>query len=405
MEILLVCEGITKSSIVAQPWKHVYELAKRMMDQGNDVKIVTNSLEMNNALEEEISGIQVIKVRKGKFLFKSEELTKCLNSQKAEVVNWHGSDPLSTANIWRMKKKLKKNVFWTLHSGPLSFGDLKNLNLREVFSLYKFWNNILNSVFPSSIIKKWMNVPQINHVITLSKRLKRFLVRKGIKNDNEVTIIRSGVDTNKFDPSNGHYLNEKLNLEKIEKSSETILYFGPLSRFRGVDTLLAAIPRVMKKVPSAKLLLLARGHIGDNQDKMLEKKARKSKGTVVIRGVLKEDRLINYLNLADVVVLPFKFWPQVECPLTLLESMSMQKPVITTSVGAIPEIISNYENGILVSPNKCGALAKAIIEVLNHRELALKIGRNARDYVSKFFDWNVIVNETLKVFDEAYGHL
>ncbi|HGE70493.1 TPA: glycosyltransferase family 1 protein, partial [Candidatus Poribacteria bacterium] len=265
--------------------------------------------------------------------------------------------------------------------------------------------NILNALFPSWIVKEWINLPEIKQVITLSQRLKEYLIKNGIKNESKVKVIRSGVDIEKFNPLNQKMMTLENELfETNNNDDKIILYFGPLSTFRGVDTLLATIPKITKKIPSARLILLARGFLSTREERKLEKMAKNIKSVQVIKGILKYETLVSYLGLANVVVLPFKFWPQVECPLTLLEAMAMEKPVITTKVGAIPEIIINKENGILVPPKKHEVLAEAIVELLNDKELALKIGENARKYVVRFHSWDVVVKETLETFTDALSH-
>lgn len=400
MKILMVCEGITRSSIVAQPWKHVFELAKRINHHGNDVKILTN-FTAENSVENEINGIPVLRVKKGRFLFKSEQLLRYLNNEDLDVVNWHGSDLWSTVHIWRVRKKLKKNVIWTLHSGPLSIGDLRNLKFKELFYLYKFWNNILNAFCPSFVVKKWTALPQIKGVITLSQRLKAHLTKNGIKKEDEIRVIRSGVDVEKYNPLFKQEQTSQNNLPKFNKNDKIILYFGPLSLFRGVDTLLMALREVVKKIPSTKLLLLAREATDKKEAKKLEKLARRTEGVLLIKGVLEEEMLIKFLSLVDVVVLPFRFWPQVECPLTILESMAMGKPIVTTNVGALPEIVTNRENGILVRPGDAKILAEATIELLMDKDLSCRIGKNARLYVQRFHDWEIIAKQTLSMFQMA----
>jgi glycosyltransferase involved in cell wall biosynthesis len=405
MNILLVCEGINESSIVAQPWKHVYELARRMIKYGHQVKILTNHEGKKSISKEEINDVPIHRIKKGKFLFDSDDLLKHLNDYQVDVINWHGSDVWSIIHLWRIRRKLKNNVVWTLHSGPLSIHDFKNLKFTELFTLHKFWNNILNALFPSWIVKEWINLPEIKQVITLSQRLKEYFIKNGIKNESKVKVIRSGVDIEKFNPLNQKMMTLENELfETNNNDDKIILYFGPLSTFRGVDTLLATIPKITKKIPSARLILLARGFLSTREERKLEKMAKNIKSVQVIKGILKYETLVSYLGLANVVVLPFKFWPQVECPLTLLEAMAMEKPVITTKVGAIPEIIVNNENGILVPPKKHEVLAEAIVELLNDKELALKIGENARKYVVRFHSWDVIVKETLETFTDALSH-
>lgn len=397
MKILVVCEGVTKYSVFAQPWKHAFELAKRMIRHGNDVELLTN-IAAENSIDNAINGVPIIMVKKGKFFFHSDQILKYLNDKKFDVINWHGSDAWSTIHIWRIRKKLRNNVVWTLHSGPLSVNDIKNLKLSELFALTGFWNNVVNSFWPSYILRKWMNLPQIKGVIALSQRLKMYLVRKGIKNEEEVEVIRSGVDVKKFNPLSKEQITGRGNCIMFDdKSDKVVLYFGPPSPLRGVDTLFKAMPQVIKNFSNVKLLLLIRG--ADRKIKWLEKVAGKIEGKVlIIEGVLSEEALINYLSLADIIVLPFRFWPQVECPLTILEAMAMSKTVVTTNVGAIPEIVVNGENGILVPPNDPKRLANAIIKLLLDPSKSREIGRRARMYVEYFHNWDDIVKDTLSVF-------
>lgn len=72
--------------------------------------------------------------------------------------------------------------------------------------------------------------------------------------------------------------------------------------------------------------------------------------------------------------------------LALLEAMSMEKTIIATSAGGIPEVIANNENGILVETNS-EAIAEGISKLLKDRKLASTLGMNAKKTVLKKFTW------------------
>jgi glycosyltransferase involved in cell wall biosynthesis len=384
------------SSIVAQPWKHVYEIASRLRERGHQTEIVTDTDQESG--KESIGNVALIKLKKGRFVFNSKKLAKALNNSDADIINWHGSDFWSAIDFWKMRKELDKKVVWTLHSGPITLEDIVSLNCSELLQLYKFWNNILNSLCPPSAIKRWATIPQVKHVIALSLRLKERLQKIGF-DGNMIEVIRSGVDTSKFSPipmpSTDAYRAEL----GFTKGDKIVTYFGPASSFRGVDTAIQAMHILSGEVPSVKLLLLARSpSVDDRSDKLW--KVKSSANLVWIHGVLPEETLVRYLSISDAVVLPFKFWPQVECPLTLLEAMAMEKPIITTSVGAIPEIISNEKNGIIIPSNEPKLLASSIRRLLMDRDLAVEIGRNALKCAS-LYDWDCIVQNTLMAFDKV----
>lgn len=250
------------------------------------------------------------------------------------------------------------------------------------------------------MIKTGASIPQVRRIITLSRRLRMYFERIGIESE-KITSIPSGVDTKTLRPlSPKNSLNQKIAFG-FKQTDQVILFFGPLSSFRGADVLISAMPRILKKIPSAKLILLARKSSKDLTDSELENLARKQTAIQFLDGVIEQDTLIQYLGLADVVVLPFRFWPYTECPLTILESMAMGRPVITTYAGALPEIVKDGETGILVTPGNARVLSQAIMKLLGNKDLSIRIGKTARKYVEEFHDWNVITRLTLNVFQKA----
>jgi glycosyltransferase involved in cell wall biosynthesis len=281
----------------------------------------------------------------------------------------------------------------------VSIADIKSLDFSQFIMLYKFWNSVLNSLCPAFIAKRWVTTPQIRLIIALSTRLKDRLVQIGV-DENKVRVIRSGVNSEKFRPQSTVDSDLFKKQMGLPKEDPIIEYFGPLSLFRGVDTAILAMSKIRENFPSAKLVLLARKSSQDGEAARLEEMARRNDITIV-SGILREEELIRYLSLADVFVLPFRFWPQVECPLTILEAMSIGKPVVTTTFGAIPEVVIDGENGLTVSPGRPEILAKAVTELLIDRDAALRMGERGRAYTKNFHDWAVIAESTLNVFENV----
>lgn len=392
LKVLLFCEGLNEISARAQPWRHVVEISQRMKSIGNDIQIFSDKRGKFGECDE-IQGLPIRRIKRKRFLLDTADLVQNMRGEDTDIINWHGSDTWSSFYLARLAKGKFKSVVWTLHSGPVSMSDLRNLTVRELPQLYRYWNNIISSVFPSSIIRKWVDSADLKLTITLSHRLLKHLRIMGIRL-NGIRVIPSGVDTKRFKPYNREKARENLGLSKEDP---IVLYYGPLSSFRGVDTLLEAAPLIRRKVRSVRLLLLGRGHEANMRiPDRLNGTCVEVKSTL-----LSEDAIIQYLDAADVVVLPFRFWPQVECPLTLLESMAMEKPVVTTFAGAISELINSRENGVLVPPRNPFVLADVVTKLLGDHELRSHIGANARIYVKDHFDWDIIVKQTLSAFEEA----
>ena len=80
------------------------------------------------------------------------------------------------------------------------------------------------------------------------------------------------------------------------------------------------------------------------------------------------------------------------------EGMAMPKPIVATNIDGITEQITDGVNGILVPPKDPSALAKAIIKVINDKELARSMGLAAREKVEQDFSVEKMVEETEKVY-------
>ena len=87
MKVLFVCEGFDSISVVAQPWRHIYEIAKRMKSLGHEVEILTD-LVHGLPRDESVKGVSVKRIRKGLFFFDFNELTDALNEADVDIVNW-----------------------------------------------------------------------------------------------------------------------------------------------------------------------------------------------------------------------------------------------------------------------------------------------------------------------------
>jgi glycosyltransferase involved in cell wall biosynthesis len=397
LKIGFFCEGFNVSA-VAMPWRHVFEIASRMLDCGHSVYIFTDS-DYGILPDGEENGISIRRVKRNGLFLDLEDLVKKVNQTDIDLINWH-SGVLSALYFLNIQNFLKKKLVWTVHKGKIFKQDIINLKLSDIPTLYKFWDNFLCSITPQFIIKKGASIPQVREIITLSRRLEMYFQGIGISKE-KIRFIASGVDTKVIHPlSTQDAFNRKTSLG-FKREDRILLYFGPLSSPRGADLLISALPEVLRNFPSTKLILLSRKSKKDFTDSKLENLVRGQDAIRLVNGVLNQKMLIQYLDLADVVVLPFRFWPYNECPLTILEAMAMGKPVITTYAGSIPEIIRDGKTGILVSPTDAKWLSHAIMRLLSNEYLTNEIGRSARKSVEKFYDWNSITKSTLKIFEKV----
>lgn len=95
----------------------------------------------------------------------------------------------------------------------------------------------------------------------------------------------------------------------------------------------------------------------------------------IITGKIAPEQMADYLQLFDIIVFPSLF--SEGCPLSMLEAMAMQKTIIASRAGAIPEIIRDRENGLLVNPGSSEEIAQAISALIENPTLRTRLGKNA----------------------------
>lgn len=119
-----------------------------------------------------------------------------------------------------------------------------------------------------------------------------------------------------------------------------------------------------------------------------------------ITGKIPPDRMADYLQLLDIVVFPSLF--SEGCPLSMLEAMAMKTVIIGSRAGAIPEIIRDRENGLLVNPGSSKEIARALTAVMQSSALRESLAEKAAETVRgmtrdrEFREWMDVYEKILK---------
>ncbi len=91
-------------------------------------------------------------------------------------------------------------------------------------------------------------------------------------------------------------------------------------------------------------------------------------------------------------------------PLTLQEAQLMEKPVVATNVGGIPELISHDETGLLVPPENSEQIANAVNELLSNPEKAKKLAINGNNFVKNNMTWDVMLPKFIKFYEDLLNN-
>jgi glycosyltransferase involved in cell wall biosynthesis len=93
---------------------------------------------------------------------------------------------------------------------------------------------------------------------------------------------------------------------------------------------------------------------------------RVAKSTMIISGVLDKKEIIKYISIADLVCLPFKIVLS-DVPLTVLEAMSLGKPIISTHVDGLADLLEG--RGLVIHPSNVKALSESLMILLRNSKL------------------------------------
>ncbi len=235
----------------------------------------------------------------------------------------------------------------------------------------------------------WFSERYVDRFIVVSDSLKRALIEgRGIVAQGVIRIY-NGIEVDQFHP--GIQRNNLRAEFKIPTDAPLIGAIGRMVWQKGFKYLLDAAPEIVRAVPDVRFLFVGDGPLKDK----LKEKSEKLKVTdrLIFAGFRTDIKAI--LSTIDLLVVPSLL---EGFPMVTLEAMAMAKPVIATNIDGITEQIITGQDGILVPPKDNGALARAIIKVLNDRESAKRMGLAAREKVEKHFSIEKMVNETEKVY-------
>ena len=137
-----------------------------------------------------------------------------------------------------------------------------------------------------------------------------------------------------------------------------LLFFGYIKPYKGLDTLLEAMPMVLEKMPQLKLTIAGEVYGDDSLYLDLIKKHSLEKNVILHDRYISNEEVKEFFLDADVCVLPYKHATQSGI---IQLSYAFGVPVIATAVGGIPEVIHQGKTGSLVPVDDSQTLAKAII--------------------------------------------
>jgi glycosyltransferase involved in cell wall biosynthesis len=175
-------------------------------------------------------------------------------------------------------------------------------------------------------------------------------------------------------------------------------FIGSFYGYEGLDLLLQALPRMLEREPSIRLLLVGGGY----QEQALKQQAATTgiADKIVFAGRVPHDEVQDYYNLVDVFAYPRHRTRLTETvtPLKPLEAMAQGRAVVASDVGGHRELIRDGETGRLFEAGNAAALADAVLALLEDHEGAAAMRAKARRFVEAERNWAASVQRYAGVY-------
>ncbi len=219
----------------------------------------------------------------------------------------------------------------------------------------------------------------------------------GQKYDGKTAIIPPGVNMEVWHPNPVNKDEHPLNSLFSVKDHRYVFSVSRIDPRKGLDLLIEATPLLREKIDEDIKIVIGGGSKKGRTLKPYEKSLHElaaeidpDKEFIYLTGYIPDEDILDYYNASEVFVLPAR-WELFG--ITMLEAMACEKPVIVTKFGGPASIIEDGFNGILVDPTNKEELSSKIIKVLNDRELANKLGKNALKTIIKKYSWSHVAQE------------
>lgn len=229
-------------------------------------------------------------------------------------------------------------------------------------------------------------------IICVSEHEKSLIKASGVK-VKHFEVVPNGVGIGSF------ALKKKS--EAPAQRSPMILYVGRLSPHKGLDTLMAAAPLVLEKLPEVRFVIA--GPNGSSKFNPEAEQARYGAGVqssklgdrVTFLGEVSEEEKVVLMQKASVFVLPSR---SEAFGITVIEAMAAGCPVVVSDLPALTEIVEHEKTGLVFPVDDEEMLADRIIKLLSDRTLSQEISENARIIVKEKYDWEKIIERLENIY-------
>ncbi|HEY4475014.1 MAG TPA: glycosyltransferase family 4 protein [Candidatus Paceibacterota bacterium] len=309
------------------------------------------------------------------------------------------SDIRAIFEIRSLIKKYRPDVLFLNSSKAGFIGSLAAIfptRINAVKVIYRIGGWSFNDPWPKWkrwlwVVLEWLSAKWKDIIIVNNQRDLNQAKKLKIRPRGQTILVHNGIEVYKLDIMQREEARTKL-FEKVAKSCGKNIQvknvIGTIANFyptKGLEYLIGSADYFGKSDDIA-FFIIGDGELRSGLEKMIRENGLEKK--VFLLGQIPD--AYRFLSAFDVFVLSSV---KEGFPWVLIEAMSAKLPVIATDVGAVPEIIDDHKNGLIVKPRDSAGLADKIKEVLENDRLKNELGIQAHQTVLFRFELDKMVKE------------
>lgn len=334
--------------------KNVYDIATHLDPKKYDVVVLLGG---HGLLKKKLSeiGIRTISIEnlERNINFKKEilnfiEIYKILKAEKPDILHLHSPKAAGIGAFVARILGIKK-IIYTVHGW--AFNEDRSFIQKTLIFLFSWLTTILSTKIINISIKEKNQTEQFPFI-----KNKIVYIPNGVR---ENSVLRSGDARHSIEKIIGKELKDKFVIGMI----------GELHKNKGYTYTLEAMPIIVKDHPNTVLIIIGSGEQQEFLQKMIEKLGLQSH--VYLVGFL--ENAPQYAKAFDVFLMSSV---KEGLPYVIMEVGIVGVPIVSTTVGGIPDIIDDMKSGILIQPKKSQEINYAITFMHEHPDLSSEYSRN-----------------------------
>ncbi len=366
----------------------VHDLSKRLIKDGHEVTVVTYRDNADVPEYENDKGVNVYRVdnymiHPNNFIDWIMQVNFNMLSKATEIINKEGGFDVIHAHDWLVTYAAKslKNAYdipivATIHATEAG----RNSGIHDETQRY------INDT-------EWLLTYEATEVIVNSNYMKNEIQRLfGLPFD-KINVIPNGINLSNFTGIERDY---DFRRQYAMDNEKIILYVGRLVYEKGVQHLIAAMPKILSNYNDAKLIIAGRGGMMDELRAEASNLGLNDK--IYFTGYLNSKQVQKMYKCADVAVFPSTYEP---FGIVALEAMLAGVPTVVSDVGGLDEIVTHGVDGMKSYAGNANSIADSVTALLYDHQLATNVSKKAKQKVKDQFNWEKIAQDTHFTYEKA----